>query len=169
MHLLPPYILLSADDDPVGFILQIGGAVLGLIAVVVVGWFAIVRIRAWMHTSEDTSAPFTLDDLRRLHREGKLTEAEFQRAREAMIGAVRSQKTGESSRAGASTLDPALARLIAAESDQKPRNARQVEPRRPSGSAPVKPASESIHGETVVRRPDQLRRHGGGDPEKRAE
>lgn len=166
MPLLPPPILLAADGDPGGFILQIGGAVLGLIAVVVVGWFAIVRIRAWMHTSEDESAPFTLDALRRLHREGKLSDAEFQRAREAMIGAVRFQKKSESERRAGASVDPELARSIEAERreterrDTEPTANRGNVPRPLSGPGeqPGEHSGGSSHGKTVVRRPDVLRR-----------
>lgn len=64
---------------------------LGLIVLVVVGWIAVVRIRRWMRESAEQAAPFTLEDLRRLHREGKLTDEEFARAREAMLGSIRSK------------------------------------------------------------------------------
>lgn len=67
---------------------NIGGALIALLVVVVAGWFAIVRIRRWMRAEVDESKPFTLDDLRRLHREGKLSDEEFQRARDSMIAAV---------------------------------------------------------------------------------
>jgi hypothetical protein len=168
MPLLPPPILMNANGDPGGFIFQIGGAVLGLIAVVVAGWFAIVRIRAWMHTSEDASAPFTLDDLRRLHREGKLSDAEFQRAREAMIGAVRSQKTRESERRGGASVDPELARSIEAERLEAERASNLGNEQRPSSPA-GRQTGVSSHGNTVVRRPDALRRPPEDGPGKRAE
>ncbi|MCE2885467.1 MAG: hypothetical protein LW806_11290 [Planctomycetaceae bacterium] len=168
MPLLPPIILLNADGDPGGFIFQIGGAVLGLIAVVVAGWFAIVRIRAWMHTSEDTSAPFTLDDLRRLHREGKLSDAEFQRAREAMIGAVRSQKTRESDRSGGASVDPELARSIEAERREAERASNRGSEARSPTQFTDQPGG-SNHGKTVVRRPDILRRPPEGGTGKREE
>jgi uncharacterized membrane protein len=74
---------------------------LGLFVLVVIGWFAVVRVRRWMRDASEDAAAFTLEDLRRLRREGKITEDEFNRAREAMIGSVRSKasgggKTGES-------------------------------------------------------------------------
>jgi len=165
---LPPTILLNSDVNPGGFIFEIGSAVLGLIAVVVAGWFAIVRIRAWMQRSEDTSAPFTLDDLRRLHREGKLSEAEFQRAREAMIGAVRSQKRQQSERFGGASVGPQLLRSIEAERDGAERASRRGNESRSPSEATAQPSGSS-HGKTVVRRPDILRRPPEGGPGKRAE
>lgn len=67
---------------------SIGGALLALVGVVVVGWLAIVWIRRWMRSETDGSKPFSLEDLRRLHREGQLSDEEFQKARDAMISAV---------------------------------------------------------------------------------
>jgi hypothetical protein len=73
---------------------------LGLAAIVVVGWLVVIAIRKWMRAGDEVSGPFTLDDLRRLKREGKLTDEEFARAREALIGSVRSTKSvsGQASR-----------------------------------------------------------------------
>ena len=68
---------------------NIGWAVLALVAVVVGGWFAIVRIRAWMKDEAPSGQVFSLDDLRRLHRAGQLSDEEFERAKEMMIGSVR--------------------------------------------------------------------------------
>jgi uncharacterized membrane protein len=68
---------------------SIAGAAVALVVIVVVGWFAVARIRRWMRDDSTTEAAFTLEDLRRLRREGQLTEEEFETARAAMIGAVR--------------------------------------------------------------------------------
>lgn len=44
-------------------------------------------IRRWLRgTKEDTTAPWTFDDLRKLRAEGKLTEAEYEALRGEMIG-----------------------------------------------------------------------------------
>jgi uncharacterized membrane protein len=67
---------------------------LGLFVLVVIGWFAVVRVRRWMRDTSEDAAAFTLEDLRRLRREGKITEDEFNRAREAMIGSIRSKASG---------------------------------------------------------------------------
>jgi hypothetical protein len=55
----------------------------------------VVHVRGWMKASGESGEAFTLDDLRRMHRAGEISDAEFQRAREAMIGAVRSKGTKE--------------------------------------------------------------------------
>ncbi|MFZ9880513.1 MAG: hypothetical protein ACO3QC_03825 [Phycisphaerales bacterium] len=67
---------------------------LGLFVLVVAGWFAVVRVRRWMRDTSEDAAAFTLEDLRRLRRDGKITEDEFNRAREAMIGSIRSKASG---------------------------------------------------------------------------
>ena len=90
MHATVPTLL---AEDASSIIWSIGPIILGLIAVVVVGWFVVVHVRNWMKSSEESGEAFTLDDLRRMHRAGEISEAEFQRAREAMIGAIRSKGT----------------------------------------------------------------------------
>lgn len=82
-----PTTLVAADFA--GLFSSVGLPLLGLIVVVVIGWFAIVRIRSWMRDDEERTDAFTLDDLRRLRREGRISEEEFEKARQAMIGAVR--------------------------------------------------------------------------------
>ncbi|MEY2795698.1 MAG: hypothetical protein RIR10_1414 [Planctomycetota bacterium] len=90
MHATVPTLL---AEDASSIIWSIGPIILGLIAVVVVGWFVVVHVRNWMKSSEESGEAFTLDDLRRMHRAGEISEAEFHRAREAMIGAIRSKGT----------------------------------------------------------------------------
>lgn len=74
-------------------------AVLAVIGVLGISW---VR-RRLRNPSADADVPFTLEDLRRLRREGKLSEAEFARARQAMLDAakramVRAEQTRAASR-----------------------------------------------------------------------
>ena len=88
MHSAVPTLVAS---DASSIIWSIGPIILGLIVVVVVGWFVVVHVRGWMKASGESGEAFTLDDLRRMHRAGEISDAEFQRAREAMIGAVRSK------------------------------------------------------------------------------
>ena len=88
MHSVVPTLL---ANDASSIIWGIGPIILGLIAVVVVGWFVVVHVRSWMKASGESGEAFTLDDLRRMHRAGEISDAEFQRAREAMIGAIRSK------------------------------------------------------------------------------
>ena len=92
MHSVVPTLL---ANDASSIIWGIGPIILGLIAVVVVGWFVVVHVRSWMKASGESGEAFTLDDLRRMHRAGEISDAEFQRAREAMIGAIRSKGTKE--------------------------------------------------------------------------
>jgi hypothetical protein len=92
MHSAVPTLVAS---DASSIIWSIGPIILGLIVVVVVGWFVVVHVRVWMKASGESGEAFTLDDLRRMHRAGEISDAEFQRAREAMIGAVRSKGTKE--------------------------------------------------------------------------
>jgi hypothetical protein len=92
MHSAVPTLV---ANDASSIIWSIGPIILGLIAVVVVGWFVVVHVRGWMKASGESGEAFTLDDLRRMHRAGEISDAEFQRAREAMIGAVRSKGTKE--------------------------------------------------------------------------
>jgi len=80
-------------DPSLALFQSISGAAVALIAIVVVGWFAIVRLRRWMRADSSDDRAFMLDDLRRLHREGKLTSEEFQKARDAMIEAVQKSAT----------------------------------------------------------------------------
>ena len=68
---------------------SIGGALLALAVIAVIGWVAITRIRAWMKAPDETEEGFTLSDLRRLHREGSLSDEEFERAHAQIISAVR--------------------------------------------------------------------------------
>ena len=79
-----------ATADFAGLFQSVGGPLLGLIVVVVIGWFGIVRIRRWMKGEAESNEPFTLNDLRTLRSQGKLSEEEFVKARDAMIGSVRS-------------------------------------------------------------------------------
>jgi hypothetical protein len=83
----------GASVNPFALFESIGGALLVLLVIVVVGWFAIARIRSWMRENAESEAPFTLDDLRRLRREGQLTEEEYETARQAMIGEVRGKSS----------------------------------------------------------------------------
>ena len=64
-----------------------------LIALVVAGCAAVLRLRRWLKEDYDGPATsgigFTLSDLRQLHREGKMTDEEFERARSKMVEAGR--------------------------------------------------------------------------------
>ena len=53
-------------NPALGLFQSIGGALLALVVIVIIGWFAISRIRSWMKDNAEASQPFTLEDLRAL-------------------------------------------------------------------------------------------------------
>lgn len=60
-----------------------------LFVVVLVGGAIIYVARRAASTSSSIEPPFTLQDLRDLHREGELSDEEFEKAKEAMIGRLK--------------------------------------------------------------------------------
>src|SRR3954452_23939081 len=63
-----------------------------MIALIIVAFLLVVRLRRWL-TDDDSDQPtpagFSLSDLKQLHREGKISTEEFERAREKMVGAAK--------------------------------------------------------------------------------
>jgi uncharacterized membrane protein len=58
----------------------------GLAVLAFVGFLVAMRLRRWARDPHaDAEIPFTLEDLRRLHREGRLTDEEFRRAHDSML------------------------------------------------------------------------------------
>jgi hypothetical protein len=60
-----------------------------LLGLVVVGGLVIFVVRRYGRGDAGTSAGFTLHDLRTMHAAGELSDEEFARAREALIGRTR--------------------------------------------------------------------------------
>jgi hypothetical protein len=62
-----------------------------VLIVFVVGLFAVVVLyRRWMNRDDSTTgAGFTIGDLRRLHKEGKMTTEEFETAKGILIGSMK--------------------------------------------------------------------------------
>jgi len=60
-----------------------------LLVIVVAGWFGIRWIGKWSRSDESDRVPFSLEDLRRLRREGAISEEEFERAKEQMLSAAK--------------------------------------------------------------------------------
>lgn len=60
---------------------------LGFLAVLAfAGFLVAMRLRRWARDPHvDAEVPFTLEDLRRLHREGRITDEEFRRAHDSML------------------------------------------------------------------------------------
>jgi hypothetical protein len=75
------------------------GAVIGwslvLIVLLIVGAAGVMWLRRWMKEQDLPTSTggigFTLSDLRQLHREGKMTDEEFERARSKMVSAGKRQ------------------------------------------------------------------------------
>ena len=133
---LRPSMLAAADFA--GLFQNIGLPLLGLVMVVVIGWLAIVKIREWMRGNADNAKPFSLDDLRRLRREGLLSEEEFEKARSMMLasvgGATRGATDGATDGAAAGTTSANRASNL-------PTKPLPIKPSTPTPplSAPVKP------------------------------
>ena len=60
-----------------------------LVGVVLVGFYAVVQVKRWVTKPDEPSgAGFTLSDLRTLHRSGKMTTEEFEKAKLAIVQAA---------------------------------------------------------------------------------
>ena len=141
---LRPSMLAAADFA--GLFQNIGLPLLGLVMVVVIGWLAIVKIREWMRGNADNAKPFSLDDLRRLRREGLLSEEEFEKARSMMLasvgGATRGATDGATRGATDGATDGAAAGTTSAKrASNLPTKPLPIKPSTPTPplSAPVKP------------------------------
>jgi hypothetical protein len=60
-----------------------------LLAIVIAGWFGIRWIGKWSRSDGSDRVPFSLEDLRRLRREGAISEEEFERAKEQMLSVAK--------------------------------------------------------------------------------
>lgn len=60
-----------------------------LIALLLVGFFAVAWLRRWMRRGDDVPAGgFSLGDLRALHKSGKMSTEEFERTKAQIVGAL---------------------------------------------------------------------------------
>jgi hypothetical protein len=85
MHGSAPLILAQSNVGPVLV------RSLVMIGLIIVAFLLVVRLRRWL-TDDDpgpAAAGFSLSDLKQLHREGKISTEEFERARAKMVGAAR--------------------------------------------------------------------------------
>ncbi len=62
-----------------------------LVVLVIIGGFIIMRARKMVKGSMKSEMPFTLSQLRKLHKRGELSDEEFQRAKVSMIDKARKQ------------------------------------------------------------------------------
>jgi hypothetical protein len=89
---MPTFLAQQESTDPTQAI--VWSAV--LLVILMVLFLAIQRYRRWM-SSEDTptGAGFTLSDLRRLHKEGKMTDQEFETTKAIMVGKAKAASAGD--------------------------------------------------------------------------
>ena len=85
-----PFRLLAQIDDSVR---QVTYACLVLLVLLIVGLVGVSLVRRWMKSQDDQSGDtgFSLSELRRLQKEGKLSDQEYQKAMSAISGAVKRQ------------------------------------------------------------------------------
>jgi hypothetical protein len=70
-------------------------AIAMLFAATIVGAVIIACVVRWFKRPQDNSAVFTLHELRNLHAEGRLTDDEFNRMKQTMLGAYAKRKSDE--------------------------------------------------------------------------
>lgn len=123
----------------------------GLFAFAVVGWFAVIAVRKAFRGEDAGADAFTLDELRRLHRSGELSDEEFARAKESMLGIAR--------------------RARATDGPAAPAQPERREPRSQAGNRPEAAASPAdrvvppaVEGGPPPRRPNPVRPTGLGPP-----
>jgi len=86
----PVYLLAQLTDQQTHNAL-VGSLILIVILMLLFG--GVVLYRKWMKADDTTTGEgFTLSDLRRLHKEGKMTTAEFESAKAILIGSLKKQQ-----------------------------------------------------------------------------
>jgi hypothetical protein len=84
---LLPQLLADLTDEQTHNAL-IGSLILIVILLLLFG--GVVVYRKWMNADDTTTGDnFTLSDLRRLHKEGKMTDGEFESAKAILIGSLK--------------------------------------------------------------------------------
>jgi hypothetical protein len=87
---MPPCASLIAQAGEQN-ILPVFGWSLVLICLLVGGFFAISKLRQWLREDDAPVSPigFTLSDLRQLHKQGQMTDEEFERAKAKILGSAK--------------------------------------------------------------------------------
>jgi hypothetical protein len=86
-----PHLLADLTEDQTHNAL-IGSLILIVILILLFG--GVVLYRKWMNADDTTTGDgFTLSDLRRLHKEGKMTDGEFESAKAILIGSLKAAST----------------------------------------------------------------------------
>ncbi len=97
--LVLPAPILAADDEG-----SVGGVVfwsIVLFLLLIVGFWAVTRLKRRMADTgpqPGAEAGFTLSDLRRLHREGQMSDEEFERAKAKIVEVARRNAAADASR-----------------------------------------------------------------------
>jgi hypothetical protein len=101
-----------------------------LIVLIIIAFFAVVRLRAWLKDDDDApvSVGFSLTDLRHLHRQGKMTDEEFEKARNLMVASTK--------RMAENIPDPLAGSKLAAERDRAARGVGSANPATPATPVP---------------------------------
>src|SRR5258705_324744 len=82
-----PHLLADLTDEQTHNAL-IGSLILIVILILLFG--GVVLYRKWMNADDTTTGDgFTLSDLRRLHKEGKMSDGEFESAKAILIGSLK--------------------------------------------------------------------------------
>ena len=95
---MTPTTLLQAREVPLDKILM---ASLGLVALIVVGLVIVSHVRRRLNAADepDASGGFMLSDLRRLHKEGQMSDEEFERAKARVIEAAKRASARDAAKA----------------------------------------------------------------------
>ena len=65
-----------------------------LIVIVMIGFVGAIQVKKWARAEEEAGGDnFTLSDLRRLHKTGKMTTEEFEKARAAIVALAQKAQT----------------------------------------------------------------------------
>ncbi len=87
---MPILVLAQTRSHPIGEVMiWLGVLLVAAVLIGVIGYMLRKRLLGG-DDGEETIQPFTLADLRRLHREGQLSDEEYERAKAAMIAQTRS-------------------------------------------------------------------------------
>jgi hypothetical protein len=121
---MSPSLLLLAQPSHAGGVI---GWSLVLIVLIIAGAAGVLMLRRWLKEDETAAGGegvgFSLSDLRQFHREGKMTDEEFERAKTKMVSA---------GKAMAEKLPDPLA-------GRRPPNQSRADPQRPGPRSPGSP------------------------------
>jgi len=91
--MLPPLqtLYFAQTDVPSDGVHQVLTGCMFLLIMAIVAMVATFFVRRWFKRDEPTGQGFTIDDLRKLHKDGKMSEAEFKVASSKLAGAMKAQ------------------------------------------------------------------------------